>query len=453
MWGSGLVGDNYDNDLDIEEIQSPLVRAITKELSQHPHFKDKPKGLVSIVINLQGKEKTEDKEKDMSKKSHPVFAENGDGWFEENIGKSADNIVKDLRRARRHHKDFKNDIDDIIRNVQTLKATEVESTLQMFPWMDGRSDTIRELGLSDRDLKALRRFGSARSTSLTRACEQWDNATGEIKTLESIEEAWDSDQKNEWARAMKLRKDARKSWRSTLHQTDTLNKYEKEWLVMAVEELELRGPMKAQDMVGNMFDRGLDQNHRKGLSSRKLGGLLNTYGEEVNIMKGARRGEYVLLKQNALVIKESQVWPYAAGFLDADGYITITKRGEPRAGFIATGERGRVHCEQLHKTLGCGVLQLNQKVYKDGQRSQHRLQFYSKDDMRKLLNGISPHLQMKNLQAKAVLEFLDADSERKSQLQRVVQYQNWCDTAKGKELLNEWGINAETIGKWSEAIL
>ena len=146
------------------------------------------------------------------------------------------------------------------------------------------------------------------------------------------------------------------------------------------------------------------------------------------------------------------MWPYAAGFLDADGYITITKRGEPRAGFIATGARGRIHCEQLHKTLGCGVLQLDQKVYKDGQRSQHRLQFYSKDDMRKLLNGISPHLQMKDLQAKAVLEFLDADTERKSQLQRVVQYQNWRDTAKGKELLNEWGISAETIGKWEEAI-
>ena len=389
----------------------------------------------------------------MPKKSHPTFAENGDGWFEENIGKSADAVVKDLRRARRHYKDFKGDIDDIIRSVQTLKATEVETTLQMYPWMDSRGPTIRELGLSDRDLKALRRFGETRSTSLTRACEQWDNATGVIKTLESVEEVWDSGQKNEWARAMQLRKDARKSWRSTLHQTDTLNKYEKDWLDMAVEELELRGPMKAQDMVGNMFDKTLDQNHRKGLTSRRLGSLLNTYGEEVNIMKGARRSEYILLKHNALVIKESQMWPYAAGFLDADGYITITKRGEPRAGFIATGARGRIHCEQLHKTLGCGVLQLDQKVYKDGQRSQHRLQFYSKDDMRKLLNGISPHLQMKDLQAKAVLEFLDADSERKSQLQRVVQYQNWRDTAKGKELLNEWGINAETIGKWEEAVL
>ena len=43
--------------------------------------------------------------------------------------------------------------------------------------------------------------------------------------------------------------------------------------------------------------------------------------------------------------------------LDADGYITITERGEPRAGFIATGERGRMHCEELHKHIGAGVLQ------------------------------------------------------------------------------------------------
>ena len=72
--------------------------------------------------------------------------------------------------------------------------------------------------------------------------------------------------------------------------------------------------------------------------------------------------------------------------------------------------------------------------------------------MRKLLTGIGPHLQMKNLQAKAVLEYLDADSERKSQLQRVVQYENWRDTEKAQELLQEWGVEAEALAKWTEAI-
>ena len=45
---------------------------------------------------------------------------------------------------------------------------------------------------------------------------------------------------------------------------------------------------------------------------------------------------------------------------------------------IATGDRGKVHCEDLFKTLECGVPSVDNKVYKDSQRSQHRLQFYSK---------------------------------------------------------------------------
>ena len=65
---------------------------------------------------------------------------------------------------------------------------------------------------------------------------------------------------------------------------------------------------------------------------------------------------------------------------------------------IATGDRGKIHCEDLYKTLECGVLSTDNKVYKDSQRSQHRLQFYSKADLRKLLHGVSPHLKMKSVQ-------------------------------------------------------
>ena len=457
MWGSSLVGDEYDLPVDISNIDSPLMKAIIKELGKHPHFNKKPEGLVSIVISLQGqkpKDKSDKKEdKLMTTKSALEFSSDGTGWFEDQLGKSADAIVKDLRRARRHYKDFKDDIDTIIRSVQDLKSLEVETTLKMYNWMDGRESTIRDLGLSDRNLKSLRKFGKSRAHSLVKACEQWDNATGVIKTLESVEDAWDDTQKQDWANAMQLRKDARKAWRHALHQTDSLTKHEQMWLDFAREDLAHRGPMKAADIVNNILTKGVDQNQFKSLTPKGLASLLNIYGEEVNIMKGGRRGEYILIKNDTLIIKSDQIWSYAAGFLDADGYISITKRGEPRAGFIATGSRGRIHCEQLHKTLGCGVLQLDQKIYKDGQRSQHRLQFYSKDDMRKLLDGVLPHLHMKDIQAKALLEFLDADAERKQQLQKVVQYENWKDTRKAQELLTEWGIQAEVIGKWSEALI
>ena len=137
-----------------------------------------------------------------------------------------------------------------------------------------------------------------------------------------------------------------------------------------------------------------------------------------------------------------------------DRYITITKRGEPRAGFIATGSRGKIHCEQLQKTLDCGILQLDQKVYTDNQRSQHRLQFYSKADISKLLKGILPFLEMKKTQAKAVLAYIaETDGLRKEELKKVVKYHNWSDdTNKSNALLDEWGVGAEDVTKWTEAI-
>ena len=117
---------------------------------------------------------------------------------------------------------------------------------------------------------------------------------------------------------------------------------------------------------------------------------------------------------------------------------------------IATGERGKVHCEDLFKTLECGVLQTDNKVYKNSNRSQHRLQFYSKSDLRKLLNGVSPYLKMKSLQARAVLAYLDEkDNTRKEELKRLVRFENWKDDRKkSSALLNSWGIDEDTIDKY-----
>ena len=104
--------------------------------------------------------------------------------------------------------------------------------------------------------------------------------------------------------------------------------------------------------------------------------------------------------------------------------------------------------------MDCGVLQLDNKVYKNSQRSQHRLQFYSKADLRKFLTGIMPHLKMKNLQAKAVLTYLDEkDPVRKEELKRLVRFKNWeDDSRKSSELLNSWGVDADTIGKYAEGL-
>jgi len=378
-----------------------------------------------------------------------IFPDNGDGWFEANLGFSASELVKRLKKARRHNKQDKDFIDKAIDDIRALKIMEVDATLKVHDWSEPYSDTIKELGLTDRNMKALRKFGESRSITLQRACRQWDNADNTLKMLEEYEDVWGDSEKKTWVEAMEAKRDARLIWKTALHQMERLTNKEKETLVKSAEILQSKGPMTGRMIFENLSEKKI---LHKSMTSMKLAKLLSMYGEEIDIIGGAGRGTFVKMDKTGLIIKDP--WAYAAGFLDADGYITITKRGEPRAGFIATGNRGKIHCEQLQKTLDCGILQLDQKVYSDNQRSQHRLQFYSKADIAKLLKGVLPFLQMKATQAKAVLAFIEeGDSLKKDELKKVVRYSNWSDdTNKANALLAEWGIEADQVNKWAEAI-
>jgi len=377
------------------------------------------------------------------------FPPNGDGWFEAKMGCSAGNLVKRLRKARRHNKDNVGEIDAFIDDIRTIKSIETEMTIRNLSWGHEHESSIKNLGLSDRSLKHLRQFGEARSVSLQKACMLWDKAEVTLKMLDEHEDVWGKEEQEAWANAMRDRSSARKMWRTALFQSDKLSKAEQQRLEYVSEQLLIKGPMSVKILQSNLSEEGMIS---KSFTSRKFTTLLNMYGEEYDIMKGSKKGTYVRLSNEGLVLKD--VWSYGAGFLDADGYITITERGEPRAGMIATGERGRVHCEDLYKTMDCGILQLDNKVHKNSKRSQHRLQFYSKADLRKFLNGVLPHLKMKDTQAKAVLAFIEEkDPVRKEELKRLVRYKNWeDDSRKSSELLNSWGLDADTIGKYAEGL-
>jgi hypothetical protein len=305
---------------------------------------------------------------------------------------------------------------------------------------------MRKMGLSDKDLRSLRLFGDSRQSSILRACSVWESAEDALAKLDEYEDVWGEEEKNAWVNAMEMKKEARQIWKNTLHQFDNLSKEQQKWLTLAKEEVADKGAMTARAITSNLIEKGVPR-----LNVNRMSKLLNMYGEEINIIKGHRKGEYICMDREGLIIKDN--WAYAAGFLDADGYITITERGEPRAGFIATGDRGRMHCEQLHKNIGAGVLQLDQKVYSDNQRSQHRVSFYSKDDLTKLLDNITPHLRMKDLQAKAVIAYIkESDPVRKTQLKRFVQFSNRDGTTKGEESLRQWGVDKDTVISWAEGL-
>ena len=360
------------------------------------------------------------------------------GWFQSMFGRGAGDLVKDLRMARREHKDMRDAIDHAINAIRIAKKQEVEATLQSIEWIGKHEDTVRNLGINERDLQALRKHGLTREYALRRACVQWEKANDIISKLLLIDGEFNDKQRQMWVDAQQLKKDSKKEWKNSLHSIDNIKKSEAIWLTKATSILEKRGPLSAREVVASMD--GI-----KSLTTQKLSALFKMHGVEYDIEKiGATWG---VVRDDTVIFKD--VWAYAAGFLDADGYITITKRLEPRAGFIATGERGKMHCEQLHKALGCGVLQTDLKIHKNSRRTQHRLQFYSENDLRKLMKGLRPHLRMKKGQAGAVLELLDLRGRktdiiksRRDELYRIVKWLNWKDVPdKREELLKDWNID------------
>ena len=360
------------------------------------------------------------------------------GWFQSMFGRGAGDLVKDLRMARREHKEMREAIDHAIDAIRIAKKQEVEATLQSIDWIGKHESTVRNLGVSERDLLALRKHGQMREYALRRACVQWEKANDIISKLLLIDGDFNEEQRQMWVDAQQLKKNAKKEWRNSLHSVDNIKKTDAIYLTKAATVLEERGPLPASEVFASM-------ENTKHLSIPQLSALFKMHGVEYDIEKvGAGWG---IVRDNTVIFND--VWAYAAGFLDADGYITITKRLEPRAGFIATGERGKLHCEQLHKALGCGVLQTDLKIHKNSRRTQHRLQFYSEDDLRALMKGIRPHLRMKKGQAGAVLELLDLRGRktdiiksRRDELYRIVKWLNWKDVPdKREELLKEWNID------------
>lgn len=367
------------------------------------------------------------------KRSRP----NGD-WFNSMFGRNAGDLVKDLRLARRVNKSMRGAIDEAIDAIRIAKKQEVEATLQSIEWIGKHDTTVRNLGISDRDLQALRKHGLSREYALRRACVQWEKANDTISKLLLVEGDFDDNQRQLWVDAQQVKKNAKKEWRNSLHSVDNIKKTDAIFLAKAANILEERGPLSSKEVFNSM--QGTTH-----LTTQKLSALFKMHGVEYDIEKvGIGWG---LVRDNSVIFKD--VWAYAAGFLDADGYITITKRLEPRAGFIATGDRGKLHCEQLHKALGCGVLQTDLKIHKNSRRTQHRLQFYSEHDLRKLMKGITQHLRMKKGQAGAVIELLDVRGRktdiiksRRDELYRIVKWLNWKDVPdKREELLKEWNID------------
>lgn len=433
MWPSlNVTNSDY-----VVDMGHAILNDIAINLMAHPRVDERvAKSIASQTVIFE--------EEKLPEPQYAPFAPTGDGWFEDRIGKSANEIIKDLRKARRVMKDSKDEIDNIISSVRTLKSAEVDATLAMISWGKPHYDTMRKMGLADKDLRSLRLFGKSRQSSLLRACNLWESAEDALAKLDEFEDVWGEEEKMAWVNAMETKQDARKMWKSSLHQIDNLSKEQQKWMRLAKEEVSNHGSMSARAITENLIEKGVPR-----LNSNRLSKLLNMYGEEINIVKAHRKGEYMCIDRDGLVIKDP--WSYAAGFFDSNGYVNISDRGEPKVGLVTKGKTGRMHCEQLYKGIGFGTLQLDQKVYQDSEQSQHRVTFLKSEDVAQFLQNIYPNLRIKRDLAKAMITYVNSDNkDTKGKVKKFLQYTNAEGTAKGDKLLMKWDVDRDTVVNWLE---
>jgi len=222
-----------------------------------------------------------------------------------------------------------------------------------------------------------------------------------LKMLDQFTDVWGEHESQAWATAMQSKTDAKKMWRSTLHQSKRLTQKEQDTLTKASHILQLEGALSSRRLQERMLDQSI---LHKSMTAGKLSKLLSMYGEEYDIISGPKKGTFVKMDDDGIIIKNP--WSYAADFLESDGFIKISERGEVSLGFISPGKRGKVHCEQLHKMIQGGSLQLNRKISKQ-HTTQHRLIFSMDNEVSNILKNMLPYLSSKKEQAEYVLEKME----------------------------------------------
>ena len=340
------------------------------------------------------------------------FPNTGEGWFETHLGCSSSDFIGKLEKMR-EHEDMRNEVDLIMQDVNLLKSLETEITISSLSWVEDNSDVIKSLSSED-DMVNLRKFGESRKVGLIQACNLWKGADASLKMLDEFEDVWGEEERNAWTLAMNAKSDAKSMWKSSLHQISRLNQKERDTLDSASVILEKEGALSSRMLQERMMDSSIIH---KSMTPAKLSKLLSMYGEEVDIIAGSKRGSFVKMDKTGLIIKDP--WLYAAEFLDADGSITISERNEPKVSFLSKGVRGKAHCEELHKALGCGSLQISKTS------SNHRIVFFSESDILNLLQGVSPHIADKNEEVNSVIRFIKSDDEdERETIKRTIRYAN-----------------------------
>tara|TARA_R100001510_G_C7641864_1_gene199447 strand:- start:412 stop:1782 length:1371 start_codon:yes stop_codon:yes gene_type:complete len=353
-------------------------------------------------------------------------------------GKPIPEIVKELRQIRRSLKGnakikMSNSIDHLIKAY----AGHLDSCIENIYWLSPYKSAVKLITPSPEKINKLHyiKDGETRQEIIEHLIKMWECNMKKGET----------DYGSDYAGLVKQFKQSKTAINTILknihHQSIRPNRKKK------LDDMLVKAVCSNPGITSNHLHAILPNSYKRSTSPQTIAKMLKRL-DVTNV-----EGEYYLISNEI----KKDLFSYIAGFIDSDGYITMDPSFSPRVGMIATGNRGRAFFTELEKELNIGRLHLDQKVGENS-RSQHRLNFYSQDDITKLLDKCLPHLRMKQTQGRLLQEAIRIKKnykkqpwakERMGQIFKLMKWENWKD-ARNKTEFEKYNILEEDIAKYKQ---
>ena len=312
-------------------------------------------------------------------------------------------LVRKMRKARRQLKgEQREKMSKAIDTMIDAYSDHLKKCIKSIHWLTPYSVPLLNMRFNEKDLHKLHKMKDAetRRQTVDALCKYWE------LDLEQRDMAY-SKEYSEIQKNMRL---AKKEFR------DAIAKVTDQSIVKSKKE-------RQQDFIIKMVCEN------QGIGAREIHEKMPTPLFKISspnmISKMIKKLDIV--SSNGAYYKmpsmmKKNIWAYCAAFIDSDGYITLDRNMNPRVGLVATGTRGRAFMEEMHKSIGFGRMHLDQKSPQDT-RLINRLNFYSQDDVTKLLTKCLPHFRLKKGNAELLLELI----RMKKSYKKADWYKSRCD--------------------------
>jgi hypothetical protein len=328
-------------------------------------------------------------------------------------GKDIPLMIKELKVYRRTLKgEPKLAVTKSIENLIDAYSSHLDESINKIYWIKKYKPALKDMTLSEENIIKLSLIhdASTRRDIVDTLCKYWESR------LDRDDMAYGE----EYA---KLSKDMTNSKRKV---NSRIRKYV---VNIGPKELIKRHIVKLVSEEQGISARQIHERLPQNLFRKSSPSMISKMARSANVtvVDGA------LYKMSDEIKKD--IYAYTAAFIDSDGYITMDKNHNPRVGLVATGDRGKAFMLEMHKSLGCGRLHLDQKSPQDT-KPINRLNFYSRKDVGEILSKCMPYFRLKKKNAEILVELLRMKKShkkagwykaRKVELFKLMKYENHKD--------------------------